>query len=329
MIKTKLKMTIAELKKKWLGLSENNFTEGFRSLRISKECLSDIFIGVNKDSNRCLILLLPKEFEVDFKEVIKENLKIEFFDKSNLIVLQLTDNSFYDVFDDLVISLYQRIKDVANAKKYSREFILAFHKWSEFFEDKKSDLLQENIIKGLVGELFVLKSLVDESKSIQVNDILNSWKGPYDKGHDFELDIKDIEVKTKNALKLDITISSEYQLEKQLGKELELLVVSVDANSNTGKSIEDIVIEIKNSIIEMLGDTSILLKAIGQKGLTLKNLSQYNNFRFKLISMVTYNCSSIGFPKLIKSNIPQEINCLSYDIRISLLDEHIIYKILF
>lgn len=319
-------MTVAELYKKWSGLTENNITNGFRSIRISSECLSDIFVGVNKDANRCLILALPQSFEMDFKAVVKENLTIEFFTDKNLIVLQLKDNDYYDLFDDLIISLYQRIKNISLVDEYSKEFIHTFYKWSEFFEDKRSELLSENIIKGLFGEILFLQTLIDESTSNSINDTLNSWKGPYDKGHDFEMNNVDIEVKTKDALQQDVKISSEFQLESSFEKQLELLVISVENDSKNGYSLKDLIIPIKNSVSEKLGDSGILLKALGQKGLTFKNIHQYDIFRFKPIHMVKYNCLAENFPKLTKSNIPKEVNSISYNLRLSALNEFIISK---
>jgi hypothetical protein len=322
----KFSMTIAQLKSKWPQLSENNITRGYRSLRISSECISDIFIGINKEAHRCLILALPGEHQFDFKGIIKENLTIEYFKEPNFIVLQLIDNTYYDLFDDLIISLYQRIKDISEVPEYSKEFISTFHKWSEFFEDKKSELLPEEVIKGLLGELLFLKFLINESNSYRVNDVLNSWKGPYDKGHDFELDSKDIEVKTKHISALDVRISSEFQLEKSYDKGLDLVVISVENDSNNGISLKDLALEIKKLIVEKLGDNSIFLKALSQKGLTLKNINQYDIFRFKPIDQITYNCTPDKFPKLIKSNIPKEINSIKYNLRLSSLAKYMSNK---
>jgi hypothetical protein len=319
-------MTILELENKWLELSENTITSGFRSIRISAECISDIFVGINKDANRCLILAIPSSYEIDFKSVIKENLTIEYFRDKNLIVLRLTENSYYDLFDDLIISLYQRIKDISLINEYSKEFIQSFYKWSEFFEDKKSELLSENIIKGLFGEILYLKLLIEQSNFTTINETLNSWKGPYDKGHDFEMNNLDIEVKTKDISQQEVKISSEFQLEGSFDKQLELLVVSVENDSKNGLSLKDLLFPIKKSIAELLGDSSILLKALIQKGLTFKNIHQYDIFRFKPISMITYNCLNEGFPKLTKSNIPKEVNSISYNIRLGTLNEFMISK---
>lgn len=319
-------MRIIELQKKWSELSENNKTSGFKSLRISSNCIPDIFIGVNKDLNRCLILVLPKEYNFTFQGIIKENIKIEFFNEQNIIVLQLIDNTYFDLFDDLIISLYYRIEKILDVNKYTHDFITSFYRWSEFFEDKISDLLSENIVKGLFGELLVLKLLIKDVNSTEINDVLLSWKGPYDSGHDFELNNANLEVKTKDILKLDIRISSEFQLENELGKSLELVVVSVE-NNKDGLTIKDLVKVIRTSIIEARGDSAILLKALRQKGITFKNIQLYDCFRYKPMSKITYNSDAIDFPKLIKSNIPKEVNNLSYNIRTSALEEYIISKI--
>lgn len=315
-------MNISQLKTKWAELSQSPVKHGFISLRISADCYSDIFIGVNKENNRCLILSLPTDYVFDFRGVEKENLSIEFFRDKNYIVLQLTDNNYFDLFDDLVISMYQRIKDIPKVNEYSKEFINTFYKWSEFFEDKQSELLPEIIIKGLIGELLVLKDLISGSNSTQINEVINYWKGPFDKSHDFELDSKDIEVKIKDLSKLDIKISSEYQLENDIEKSLELIVISVENDLN-GNSIKDLVLEIKQLINEYLGDSSIFLKAISQKGLTFKNLDPYEKYRYKPINQITYDCDSHLFPKLTKSNIPKEINSINYNLRLSSLSEFI------
>jgi len=316
------------LENNWASITYTGKSK-FDFKRIDTVCIPELNIGFNFLINRCLILELPVSNKVDFQSTVKENLTIEFFKETNYIVIQLTDNNYNDLFNDLIISLYHRIKSLPNVDEYSKELIQTFYKWSEFFEDKKSDRLSTEMIKGLIGELLVLKALVTISPSSKINDVLNSWKGPYDEGHDFELEALSIEVKTKEIYKLDIRISSEYQLEKELDKLLELTVVSVENDPVNGVSIKDLVIEIKDIVTEMLGDTSILLKAISQKGLTLKNLHLYDNFRFRPIHKINYDCTRIEFPKLIKSNVPKEINGLSYNIKIGLLDAYIISKILF
>ncbi len=317
-------MTSIELKQKWSGLSENTVTSGFRSLRISSECICELYLGVSKEGKRCLILALPDTKHVDFKGSQKENLSIEYFREKNLIVLQLTDNDFNDLFDDLILSLYNGIKDISQIDEYSNHFIQAFYRWSEFFEDKKSDLLSEDAIKGLMGELLVLKLILTEPYRPEINFLLKSWKGPYDKGNDFELENKNLEVKTKSPLGIDVKIASEFQLEVSLGKGLEMVVVSLQSDFTVGIHIRDLILEIKNLVQESSGDNTILWKALSQKNITAKNVSQYDRYRFKPVNWIFYNCADENFPKLSRSNIPEEVSDLKYILRTNLLTSFII-----
>ena len=51
---------------------------------------------------------------------------------------------------------------------------------------------------------------------------------------------------------------------------------------------------------------------------------EYNNHRFLVSKINTYDCGKEGFPVLSKSNIPAEITNLKYNLRITTLKEFII-----
>jgi hypothetical protein len=317
-------MTNIELNKKWSGLLENPVTSGFRSLRISPDCICELYLGVSKEGKRCLILALPDKKRLDFKGIQKENLSIEYFGEKNLIILQLNDINFNDLFDDLVLSLYHGIKNISQVDEYSNHFIQAFYRWSEFFEDKNSDLLSEDAIKGIMGELLILKLLITSPDRPEINFLLKAWTGLYDKGNDFELELKNLEVKTKSPLGIDVKISSEFQLEVSPGKGLELYLVSLKSDFTVGIHIRDLILEIKKIVQESFGDNTILWKALSQKNITAKNVSQYDRYRFKPVNWVSYNCAGANFPKLSRSNIPEEISGLKYMLRTNLLTSFII-----
>lgn len=317
-------MTSVELKKKWSGLSDNPVTSGFRSLRISADCICELYLGVSKEGKRCLILALPASKHLDFKGVQKENLSIEYFRKKNLIVLELIDNDYHDLFDDLVLSMYHGIKSITHVDEYSNYFIQAFYRWSEFFEDKKSDLLSEDAIKGIMGELLVLKLLITEPEGPEINFLLKAWTGLYDKGNDFELETKNLEVKTKSPSGIDVKISSEFQLEVSPGKGLELFVVTLQSDFTVGIHIRDLILEIKKLVQESSGDNTILWKALSQKNITAKNVSQYDRYQFNPVNWISYNCADENFPKLSRSNIPEETSGLKYILRTNLLTSFII-----
>jgi len=317
-------MEIAEIKIKWDLISDKIIDKGFKSIILAPECRADLYLGINKDANRCLILALPKNHHVDFRSVVKENLSIEFFPESNYIVLKLTENSFYELFDDLIISMYNRIKDVEDIEEYSNEFIQTFYKWSEFFSDKLSNLLSTEIIKGLFGELIMLKTFVEAATALDINNVLSSWTGPVDQRHDFTMDRKDLEVKTKSELKIDVTISSEYQLEKNLDKELELIVISV--TENEGFPVKKLILDIKSLIQSKSGDYVLFLKNLSLIGINLKNASQYDHLIFKPVSRTIYIVDE-NFPRIIRSIVPKEISSVKYKLRVSALNSYKISEI--
>jgi hypothetical protein len=303
----------------YTGSSEFEFT------RIDKdEAIPEISIGFNSLLNRCLLLELPQHHNVDFQKSIKQNLTLNFFKDTGYIVLELSDQSFTDLFNDLIISIYQHIYRLSDVEEYSKVFIQMFYKWSEFFDEKKSEKLSQDQIKGLFGELFVLKNLIEEVEAFQLNDLLTGWKGPYDKGHDFELDTKNIEVKTKEFTKTSVKISSEHQLEQETDKALELLVLSVETNTIEGLSLSALLKQVKTLIVNKLGDFSIVLTALLQKNITSKNIYQYDNFRFKVIEENVYDTTVDNFPKLTKTNTPNAIGSLQYTLHLNYMNEYII-----
>ena len=317
-------MSLLDLNSKWKNVLHFKNKKGYNALRISAECIPDLFIATNIDGYRCLLLFLPPNIEVKIKGVDKEKLSLAYLKNKNVIVIKLNDVGFLDLYNDLILSLYGKIKDINDAKKSSEELIYSFYKWADFFEDKLITKLSIEEIKGLFGELFVLNELLADSSSVEVNSILSAWKGPYDTTNDFVFDTKNIEVKTKEESKYSVKISSEYQLEKEFDKGLELLIVSVKIDLINGESIYDLLNKIIKYLRENSGNPSILYRALNQKGLTSDSVRQYNNHKFIVVKTDLYDCNKENFPKLSVSNIPEEITGLRYKLRVNTLTPFLI-----
>ena len=292
---------------------------------ISKESIPQLNIGFNKKSKRCLILELPFDFEKPFQQYEKENLSLKYFKKEKCLCIILNDDFFKDLFDDLILSIYSKIYKISNTEEYSELFTRHFFKWSSFFENKKTEGLSRDQVKGLIGELFYLKNLLLNSE-LNVDDLLISWRGPYDEGHDFVFEFTDYEIKTIESSKNNVRISSEFQLESEKGKELELVVIFVNLDNENGLSLKSLINDIKIIVLDKLGDNSIFINALAQKGLTIGDLEHYEIYRYTPIEEISYDSNRKNFPKLIRSSIPEEINKLNYNIRLNLLEEFIVNK---
>ena len=87
----------------------------------------------------------------------------------------------------LFLSIYNKIFNISDPDEYSDLFIKHFFKWSSFFLNKRNEGLTKDEVKGLIGELIYLKNLLLDT-TLNVDDVLLSWRGPYDDGHDFVFD---------------------------------------------------------------------------------------------------------------------------------------------
>jgi hypothetical protein len=268
---------------------------------------------------------LPFKFEKTFQQFEKENLSLKYFIKERSLCIILNDDFFKDLFDDLILSIYSKIYNISNPEEYSELFTRHFFKWSSFFENKRNEGLTKDQVKGLIGELIYLKNLLLNSED-NIDDVLLSWRGPYDEGHDFVFDFKDYEIKTIDKSKNNVRISSEFQLESEKGKKLELVVITVEVDIENGISLKKIINEIKSIVLDKFGDNSIFITALSQKGLTIGDLEQYEIYRFNPILETSYDSSNDTFPKLIKSKLPEQLNKLNYNIRLNLIEEYIINK---
>lgn len=319
-------MITSDLKNKWNALVQTENLRGYKSTIMSAKCTAEIYLGVNIQKKHCLILALPKGYYLDFNTRKKEKISITLYPKTNYLVLELHDNQYYDIFDDLIISLYYAIKNIEEVTVYTKKIIQMFNKWSEFFTDESSDSLSREEIKGLFGELYILEAMTRKSNASNIDDVLSSWRGPYNGPYDFVLDQKNIEIKTKSITKKTVNISSEYQLEREKDKNLELLVLSVNEDIIDGMSLREILIKIKNLTFEKSGDYSIILKALQQKNITQNNILEYDNYRYKAIEQILYSCDSDTFPKLIKSNTSPAISTIRYTLRLSYLEDFILSR---
>ena len=250
---------------------------------------------------------------------------MKFFSKERCLCIVLNDDYFKDLFDDLILSIYNKIFNISDIEEYSELFIKHFFKWSSFFINKKNDGLTKDDVKGLIGELIYLKNLLIDT-TLNVDDVLLSWRGPYDDGHDFVFDFTDFEIKTIEKTKNNVRISSEFQLDSEKGKKIELVVISVEFDIDNGISLKSITNEIKSLVLDKFGDISIFITALSQKGLIVGDLERYDIYRFTPVLETTYDSSNDTFPKLIKSQLPEQINKLKYNIRLNLIEEFIIDK---
>ena len=315
-----------DLATKWAKLAEIPRQGDYVQLRISPECIAGLFVGMSPDSFRCLLLTLPKEFEIDFKSIHRDKLSLVPVQEKNYVALTLTDDAFHDLFDDLIYSMHSAIWDVAEPGDYSRIFLRTFNRWAQFFEAGTPKRLSRDVLQGLFGEVVYLKNLLSKNAADRVNEILNAWRGPYDRGHDFMLEDVHVEVKTRTTSATGVHVANENQLDQLEGKGLELAIVVVSTGNSESIALSDIVSSVDEMVQERLGDSEIFFRALRQKNLTRENLSDYDDLRFRPLEIESYDCLSAGFPRIVRSELLEPLYGVRYSLNAAKIIEFLIER---
>jgi hypothetical protein len=319
---------VIDLEKVWSSVLYENGTE-FSYRAISCNSKPSINVGVDRELKRCLILELPNDYELSVPINERENLTLKYYENSNVLALILDDIIYKELFIELALSLYNKIKDLSGTHEYIRVFIATYHKWSEFFSPKHFEQLTKEQVKGIFGELLVLKDALIDSTPSDVNEVLASWKGPYDFNHDFVSSDFNVEVKTKDYENNIINIASEHQLDIGAANDLKLYVVSVCDDLQNGVSLSMLISSIRDIIYSNYGDSSILLMALRKKSLMPMTWFDYDNIRFMPKCIDIYDCLNDGFPKIVRSSMDKNVVSVKYKINLLSLGKFLLSRKLF
>jgi len=315
-------MTPEELEIKWKSITHSGLMP-YRSLRINATSIPELYLALDIKGNRFLILQVPGNIEVNCKSLEKEYLSIEWHESTRLILIGLRDSSFSDLFNDLTISLFNKIKDISAPETYTWEYINTFHKWSDFFDNSSSALLTEPELKGLFGELVMLRHYLTDLNELSVDQVLTAWQGPFNKAQDFIFPGYNVEIKTKEIDEAHVTISSEYQLENESGKGLLLIVVNVLRQSD-GITLQELIARIRSIILARGGDLSVFAGLIARSGLNFANAGRYNAFIWKISSIKIYDSNDNTFPKITSTQLMTGIKQVTYRIYEKALESFLI-----
>jgi len=280
--------------------------------QISDKICTNMFIGYNELGNRCLFLKTDTSSIPQLQDE-KTNISLRISKSNQLIYIELNDLYFGEIFNDLIVSIFNKLKNISESENMSH-FIALFKKWNELFKAKIQKYhLSEKELLGLLGELYYLKNRINEAEDhISVNLFLEAWSGPDGKANDFIFEDINIEVKTIESQKEYVNISSEYQL-SSTERPINLIIFKT-IRSTAGFSLVDIVGEIREIINQKLGDTEKFLFKLNNFNLDFKNTTYYKDLKIKISDPSIYNVELDGFPKITTSNLIDGVFGVQYKI---------------
>lgn len=303
----------------------------FTYIKIDEKSPVDLNIGLSKRLEKCLILVLPKDFlDAESKNQIfnssfkMENIELIIHDQREVILL-LKQNMYLPEFIDFIETLLPKIM-VANEYESPSVFVKTVKDWIDLFKKKKTNNLTKEKVLGLMAELYVLYHELNISPN-KPNSILNGWKGPYNFSKDFEFDNKYTEVKYTSIRNNSVRIHSEFQLEDDSKKPIELVIVYGEEDEMYGENLSSLNLLLREKIRKLKGDINTYLSALDHLGIKQKELNKYDHIKISFTEMVTYDASAPSFPSIKKSNIEDTISKVEYNLELGGLEKYISQRI--
>ncbi len=226
-------------------------------------------------------------------------------------VLTLSRHVDTDLFQGLCGTLIESLREVDESATALGVALAHLKRWKAFLSGRRTTLSPEQV-RGLFAELQMMRSLYAARMTPPM--AADAWCGADRVQQDFIFGDMAVEVKSLSGRERNtVRISSEDQLES-LTSSLYLAVYRLSEMPELGQSISlnDLVGQIETDLADAqaLEEFSRKLSAYGYAP-----LRDYDSPRFGVSDLKTYLVVE-GFPRLVRSGVPNGIARLSYDIEL-------------
>lgn len=228
------------------------------------------------------------------------------------LTLALQDPENEDVFITFCSDLYNYVEQFNKEKEKVLISKLAkrYSQWNRLLKGTSRKIMEPSIIKGLIGELLFLETLLQNSNDYL--SIISGWVGPEKADQDF-IYIKDwYEVK---AVKIDadsVKISSLEQLLPLSDGRLIIQRLDECAPQKRGSfSLNELVCRIKMLIENDIAALKLFCEKLRKVG--YEDLIEYSLKRYYFEKSDHY-CIDEFFPRLTTNNTPSQIVRCSYEL---------------
>lgn len=276
-----------------------------------------------KDVSGCCMFIL--ELEGDHAETYCKNTVSVYGIKTDLrhlnttgnqgLVITLEKHVDQDLFFSFCNTLISALTEVVDPAVGLSVALTQIKRWKTFLSGRKAKVLTPEEVRGLFSELLFVKDMIAHGFSEM--DTLEAWQGPEASHQDFIYSNIAVEIKSLSGRERNtVRISSEDQLEG-INDNLFLRIYRLVDLSDSDKSIS------LNEMVKMLEEKmqdpdalEILYEKLGKVGYV--ELREYDNPKFIVAEEKTYLVTS-DFPRLIRSEIPDGIVRVGYEIELEMV----------
>lgn len=322
-------MAMTRIEKIWSELENDlSFSHGLLIRRYSGDILPDIFVAIKSPEGlRCIAASLSNAKNLNLSlfsnlrdisvEIIPDDQTLE----RNYLIFKLLNSEHRDIFSVLCEDLMMSVASLKSEEKILKELINRFEKWKSLFDKVSSHGLSPEEQRGLFGELFLLKKLLNSFNQTII--VLSSWVGSEKQIRDFQYNNWGIEVKTthgNNHQKLQI--SSERQLDTSKLEHLFLFHLSLESLLNSGDSLNSVVDDIRL----LLANDFVSLNMFNNK---LLEACYFENHRDNyaeagyLVRSETFYLVERDFPRIEENDIRKGVGDVQYTIIVSSFADYV------
>lgn len=283
--------------------------------RVDSKHILDIYVGYNPNKQMSMIITeigevkdihSSKCIDVKMYEKLPNKVSISF---------NLMDKSMNKLFLQFCNDIIESTRDVDQNK--SVDFIIKrWQYWIMMFKKPYTDLLTENQILGLLGELIYLKEYMipkyGQGKAIE------SWQGQNKLHKDFEINNTWYEIKVIKPSALTVKISSIEQLDSNNKGSLVTVILDKTNKQVEGSITINKYYEELEAVITNFDDTLKLRQKLTQGGYYKDE--EYDKYIYKFIDKREYIVDN-NFPKLSKMDLSEGILKASYEIGLDYIEQ--------
>lgn len=219
--------------------------------RVVPDACCDLFLGVEKPSNRRVFLLrvasanapearllpLARGFEVRLLTLPDDP------QGHSSVLLSQTHDTFRDIFTTLTTDIADHIAPTADQKAAVEQLLARLKRWQQFLERSGPDGLGDEAQRGLFGELWFISHFLLPVLGVQA---ITAWTGPAMTAQDFQLPGLAVEVKTTTAKEHQkLPIAGEKQLDSSAQLRIFLFHLSLNAQRDTGVTLVELVAQVR------------------------------------------------------------------------------------
>ncbi|SHJ73891.1 Putative PD-(D/E)XK family member [Clostridium amylolyticum] len=222
--------------------------------------------------------------------------------------------------EDVFIRLCWDIIEFSRDKFFGQEsidyIVERYSQWLKLMEYERPDLMDELNRKGLLGEMLYLEKRIQNGMDVQV--AVEGWIGPDGADQDFVYADGWVEVKCTGPSSNAISISSAEQLDAELPGFLCVYFLDKTTLENSyGFTLMEKVEQLRCMLASNKKAKEVFENKIFKYGYS--DRQEYNDQKYRCNGVNNYKIDS-NFPRLIKNNIPPEVEAVKYSISLSAIE---------